>query len=202
MYSIWLQPSGREFERYQGIIKQLSKQFKTPVFEPHITLLSDIPTLTDDNIYHLSILAGLSSVFEAALMDIRIEDSFYKSLYINLINNDFFHELNHEVRAIFPDVTYDFKPHLSLLYSKISEEDIKEIQIELSSSMERTLEIATLLIVDTNSKKVSNWKVIDTFPLHKKNDLYLKLITDVVSTTFVEKENDSILVMSYDALNE
>jgi hypothetical protein len=39
-YSLWLMPTGEVRQRLAGTILELSRQYATPAFEPHVTLAS------------------------------------------------------------------------------------------------------------------------------------------------------------------
>src|SRR5689334_16074235 len=41
--SIWLLPAAKDFDLLRTIITELSTRFGTPGFEPHLTLLGDLP---------------------------------------------------------------------------------------------------------------------------------------------------------------
>lgn len=42
IFSLWLIPKGNIFKKYSRIIRDLSKQYSSPYFEPHITLIGGI----------------------------------------------------------------------------------------------------------------------------------------------------------------
>lgn len=178
MYSIWLMPSGREFERYNSIIKQLSQQFDTSSVEPHITLFTGIPSLSDTDFYQISVLAALTTSFDVTLSQLDSTDDFYKAFFLKATNSDILTNLNKELKELFTNINYDFQPHLSLLYHSISATEQAELKARFHNIC-GIFEATHISIVKTQGV-VDNWKIIETFPFHKTDTTQLNLISDVV----------------------
>ena len=119
MYSLWLKPSVESYRRYQSIISNLATDYKTPDFEPHITILSEIDYLQDGDLYQIGVLAALTKVFDVRLTSLSIENTYFKSLYAGIQNNKEIKNLNTELKSLFPQNAYSFQPHFSLLYSNV-----------------------------------------------------------------------------------
>ena len=179
MYSIWLLPSEKESKRFQKIIDILSELFKTPTFEPHITLYTHIPKLTDELFYNVSVLAALTNTFEVSIAEIQTSPKYYKSLFTNITFNHTLENLQQEVQNLFPGIDYDFLPHLSLLYGDI-EEALKSEKIDaIREDLIQMFQVSRIAIVYTQGE-VSDWKIIETFDFHLDENPHLEFIFDTV----------------------
>ncbi|MFT5835014.1 MAG: 2'-5' RNA ligase [Cognaticolwellia sp.] len=184
MYSIWLMPSDRELMRYQNIISEFSEHFNTPVFEPHITLFSGIENLTDEIIYQVSVLAALTDIFDVTFDDFGLKSNYYKSIYLKPDSNQTLEKMNQELQEIFSDISYSFKPHLSLLYSEISKKEKQDLLHQTTKIILGRFQATTLRIMKTDGE-VKTWKAIEDFPLHSRNQTFLNLISEMVEKAVV-----------------
>lgn len=180
MYSIWLLPSETESQRYQQIISTLSQEFKAPVFEPHITLYTNIPTLTDELFYKISVLAALTNTFDVSINDFQTSTNYFKSLFVTIENKSILTELQQEVQNLFVDANYEFEPHLSLLYSDDAEETSKQSTIAtIKAEFANTFKAMQIAIVTTKGD-VNDWKILETFDLHETQNSHLEFVFDTV----------------------
>ena len=184
MYSIWLMPSDRELMRYHNIISEFSEHFNTPVFEPHITLFSGIENLTDEIIYQVSVLAALTDIFDVTFDDFGLKSNYYKSIYLKPDSNETLEKMNQELQEIFSDISYSFKPHLSLLYSEISKKEKQDLLHQTTKTILGRFQATTLRIMKTDGE-VKTWKAIEDFPLHSRNQTFLNLISEMVEKAVV-----------------
>ena len=172
-------PSDRELMRYQNIISEFSQEFDTPAFEPHITLFSGIENLTDDIIYQISVLAALTDIFDVTFSEIGLKSNYYKSIYLKPDSNKTLVKMNRELQEIFSDISYSFKPHLSLLYSDASKKEKQDLLHKTNKPILGQFQATTLRIMKTDGN-VESWKMVEDFPLHSKNQTFLNLISDMV----------------------
>ena len=168
MYSIWLLPDRITTERFQKIIEALSEMHQSPQFLPHITLLAGIESIDDTHFYKLSVLAALTQVFDVTVGELCQTNDYFKALYLNIDTNETLHNLQSEIACVFLDVKYEFLPHLSLLYKHLNDEQLhfNQLQTQLSNIFQ-----ARNIVVVKTAGKVEDWKVIDAFQLHHKDDI-------------------------------
>ncbi|MFK7947631.1 MAG: 2'-5' RNA ligase family protein [Saprospiraceae bacterium] len=179
MYSIWLLPSEKESKRFQKIIDTLSESFKTPVFEPHLTLYTSIPVLSDELFYKISVLAALTSVFDLSIVQLQTSSHYFKSLFSTIENNKTLQELQKEIENLFPNIEYNFQPHLSLLYGEV-EDNLKNEKIEsIQEKLINVFQVNRIAIV-ANQGEPNNWKIIETFDFHQTEDSHLEFVFETV----------------------
>lgn len=180
MYSIWLMPDKLATERFQKVIASLSEIHQSPIFTPHITLLSGIQEVNDLHYYKISVLAALTQAFDVLIGKLSSTSFYYKALFLNTQRNEQLYKLQSEVAAIFPAVAYEFAPHLSLLYTNIKEDSARvEVPKDEFANM---LQAASIAVVKTEGK-VEDWKVEDSFVLHQKEDFDMSELVQSLKLT-------------------
>ena len=87
MYAIWYLFEKNDEEEIKKNIIKISKQYKTPVFLPHITAYGLIKT--DLEIIERSVLESIKNIkpFTVKKKSISISNNFWKTLFINFENN-------------------------------------------------------------------------------------------------------------------
>lgn len=136
-YSIWLMFDKESELRIKNVIEYLSKEYNTPNFEPHLTLLSKIETSNYLFEKFSQLVDGLNS-FEVSIQKLNYSDEFYKSVFLEVEKCNSLNDLLLKAKRLFnTEVDFtNFKPHISLIYSYSSIEIKKSIIqkfVELSS---------------------------------------------------------------------
>ncbi len=80
-YSLWIVPSGNAYDMLVDLISQLSERYSTPCFEPHITLLGDLPLSEEDMLFKTCYLANLIRPFKIRLTAVNYFDEFFECLF-------------------------------------------------------------------------------------------------------------------------
>ena len=167
MYSIWLMPDNIATERFQKVIASLSETHQSPIFTPHITLLSGMQEVNDLHFYKISVLAALTQVFDVLVGEWSSTNLYFRALFLHTKPSELLNKLQSEVAAIFSEVEYEFNPHLSLLYADLKEDDTSvDVSKEVFANMFQAVSIA---VVQTEGE-VEDWKIVDSFVLHQKED--------------------------------
>lgn len=127
-YALWLEPSGDVAYKLQERIKKLSNKYQTPVFAPHVTLLSGLEASEHSLVPLVNTLASSHEPFELELTKAGYRDHFYESLFVHVKDSGSLKELRSTACQLF-DVSEaeDFHPHLSLMYSDISRNEKERI---------------------------------------------------------------------------
>jgi 2'-5' RNA ligase len=166
MYSLWLKPSVESYRRYQSIISNLASDYKTPNFEPHVTILSDIEYLKDGDFYQIGVLAALTKVFDVKLTVLSMQNSYFKSLYGGIQNNKEINSLNSELQSLFPQNVYSFQPHFSLLYSNVPKGKKLKIIKEQRETIPKLIGLEGIQVVKTIGKP-ADWEIVEYFPFYE-----------------------------------
>jgi 2'-5' RNA ligase len=143
-YSLWLMPSGEIYERLNSLISQLSRKYKTPVFEPHLTLLGGVLGSEADILSKTNQLTSVLQPYRIELSQVEYLAEYFRCLFIKAKETDEVMNANLEARKIFDRQNdTEYMPHLSLMYGdfppRIKEEIIEEIGKEISVSFDVSL---------------------------------------------------------------
>lgn len=164
-YSLWLMPSGKVKDFLFDKIRKLSKEFFTPVFEPHVTLIGQINMLERDIIDKTAILAGSIHPFTVKLGSIDGHNEYFRCLFSKIEESAEIMQANQAARQVFNrQDDPSFMPHLSLLYGLISSDFKEEIVSEIEKGFSLAFEATAIHIVATIGA-VSDWKKVAEIPV-------------------------------------
>ena len=149
-YSIWLMPIENDRNHLNRIIKSLAKNYDSIIFEPHCTLFSPCFEVEAAK----SILNQLDiKQFETNVNRIDQSYSVRKTIFFELESDPRLILLNYLLGQAISE-KYNFEPHLSLIYKKISK--IERIRIIQSIPLIPKICFDRIAIVNTTGS-VSEW---------------------------------------------
>lgn len=163
-YSLFLMPSGRTYAKLKRIISKLSKELKSPSFEPHLTLVLRIHGAKKDVIEKTMLLSNSVKKFEVRLSGFGYKDEYFRCLFLKAIQSKELMQANAKGRKIFNSYPKNkFFPHLSLLYgnfdTKLKKKIIKDLgKIDIKFKADK---IKLYLI----GKTPKQWKLIKEFKI-------------------------------------
>ncbi|MBN1332019.1 2'-5' RNA ligase family protein [Candidatus Dojkabacteria bacterium] len=166
-YGFWLLFDSSTKKNLRPIIQTLSNKFLGgEVFEPHISVnypsyceLKDIVLKIEENFIN-------QKQFTVNTEGIGMEDTWSKTLYVNIKMQKELININNKLKQIFPrkeTPNEQFHPHMSLLYKQGLREKDKVLSIE-NISIPKRLQITSLAIIDPgidndNWKDFTQWKI-------------------------------------------
>ena len=158
--SYWLIPEPKQKVFLQHSIRKLASTYNGPVFIPHVTLcvggyqsVEDILSL----IKSIRCKKGISCKSNA----ISFSSSYTKSCFIEIIEEEDLLSIHQQISRNIPEgKRYEFLPHLSLFYGKLSRSQQQEISI--STKIPMTLAFSQLIaigtpIINDSAKDVERW---------------------------------------------
>lgn len=168
-YSIWLMPTGDVHARLFALMRELAKDYSTPVFEPHVTLIGGLLDPEGEMLSKMSRLARLLRPFSVRLGGVAHLDGFFTCLFIRVEETQELLAANREAREIF-DRSHDpkFVPHLSLMYGNLSRDIKTRIISQIGSEFHMSFEARSLHPFRT-SGPVESWRRIHEFRLTTEN---------------------------------
>jgi 2'-5' RNA ligase len=116
----WLIPSEPAHSLLWGIINDLARRYDAAVFEPHVTVHvgADRADLAETALEHA---ARKCRLIRLKPLGVDQSDEFTKTLFVEFALNSELRQLNEMIRQSVHDSSqYEVKPHLSLLYKKMS----------------------------------------------------------------------------------
>lgn len=128
----WLVPAvGPVRDGLVGTVKRLATQFDAPAFQPHVTL---IPNIDDSGAgaraVALASQAAATSPVDLTFASVGQEETYFRALYLIPEPSEQLVAVRESLLGLGSLEPWSFRPHLSLLYSDISE-DRKRFLIDL-----------------------------------------------------------------------
>ncbi len=162
-HSIWLIPSPISSLVIEQMINELSEQFNTPLFQPHLTLLGQIPEEQERILPVFHELAQSCSPITLKPRRLDMQETFYRSLYYEIIATPELTAMNDVARSLFNQDSADvFFPHISLLYGFIPASAKRKIIRAFQPPDEITLDSIVLM---RTQGEVKDWEHIESVEL-------------------------------------
>ncbi|KAK9920081.1 hypothetical protein M0R45_028643 [Rubus argutus] len=175
-YSVWAFPSDDMSLRIKKVMEGLRVEFGGSKIEPHITLIGSIRMTHEDVINKFRSLRSLViSSFEAKVNRVVTRSSYYQcvSLLIHSSNKVSL-ELSYAIGVCGGEFQFwnDVRPHLSLLYGYLTEEERKKAQERVSildeaiNSLSFPVTRLALYKIGYKDTSLRSWEKIAEYPLH------------------------------------
>src|SRR5690606_17347433 len=123
----WLQPSGYAYNILKTIIADLSTTYASPIFEPHVTLLSSLPGSKDDIVRRMTYLGSRVQPFDLHLIEPAYGDRYFQCIFFKARESPSLIAAHELANNLFGNISRTFMPHLSLMYGDVSLELKKQI---------------------------------------------------------------------------
>jgi len=155
-------PSGEVRQRLAGTILELSRQYGTPAFQPHVTLAGSIVGPAREVTSKMKDLAGRISPFTVRLTTADGLEEYFRCLFVRVAQTHPLLSGNEAARAIFRlPKRPAFMPHLSLLYGSLPSKEKETIVASLGRQFELEFK-ATSLHVYLIKGEPAAWRRVAT----------------------------------------
>jgi len=160
----WLVPAEPAHRFFQDLINDLARRYDAPVFEPHVTIYVGANS-TDAVNTTLSKAARDCKRIMLQALEVSHSDEFIKTLFVEFGLNTKLRQLNQVIRSAAPDSSdYDLKPHLSLLYKRMSVQTRRQlarsIEVPFSQVVFDSLKAVRCISPTQNRADVEVWRVV------------------------------------------
>jgi len=166
IYSVWMTPEEPDLTLLHKRIKEFASTHNTPSFAPHVTLIGDLAGDEAELILLLKKIATHFTNHTLKVAEIKAEDLFFKSLYLDLSSTP---ELNNQQMLLAQNLPAsqaprEFLPHISMAYGPISPE-IKAREAEaLRDLVGTTLTFAHFQLVRSSQDiPIEEWEILQSF---------------------------------------
>ncbi len=163
-YALWLIPSGELRAQLRATVEDLAVRFKSPPFEPHVTLCSGVWTAGLPALRTAldSLCRGFGPVY-LTVAGLGQTDDYFSCFFIRLINSDSHRLFERATSAINGARSVPIGPHLSLIYSdRIADINRAGLVQEISPSLPARISFdsAQLVMPATGHwRDVSRWEL-------------------------------------------
>lgn len=161
-HTLWLMPKGKVYEKFSNIINRLAKQYNTPVFEPHITLLGEFMHPADECIKKTKQLVAGQKPFVVNLKEIGFQNFFFRALFVYAEKSQPLINLHHKSKEIFNMEIPPYMPHLSLLYGNFPQTIKDKIVKDIGQNQSDQFEVNSVFLV--KGGEIKDWQIIEEFP--------------------------------------
>jgi 2'-5' RNA ligase len=160
----WLIPAEPAHCFFQDLINDLARRYDAPVFEPHVTIYVGANS-TDALETVLSKAAQDFTPIVLQAIEVSHSDEFIKTLFVEFGLNTKLLQLNQVLRSAAQDSSdYDLKPHLSLLYKRMSAQTrhqlARSIEVPFSQVVFDSLKAVRCVSPTQSRADVEVWRVV------------------------------------------
>jgi 2'-5' RNA ligase len=160
----WLIPAEPAHSFFRGVIDELAHRYSAPVFEPHLTIHVG-PNRKDAVEKALSKVAYACEGIALHALDVSHSAEFIKTLFVQFALNTKLRRLHQSIRnAASNSSTYQLKPHLSLIYKKLSAQRrrmlARSIKIPFSEVIFDSIKVVRCVSPTQNRADVETWRVV------------------------------------------
>ena len=164
-YSLWLMPSGGAYNKLAALIKTLVEKYRSPLFEPHITLLGEIVLTEEDVIRRSQQLASGQKPFSTTLQTVDYQDFYFRALFVKAEKTKPLLALHNRAKKIFEmQETPSYIPHLSLLYGNFANPVKDQIIRDIGKKQKMEFRVGAIHLFKTDGE-VKVWHEVKEFPL-------------------------------------
>jgi len=165
LYSIWFVPQPSLKEPLEEIVLGLSKEYNSPKFEPHMTLLSEVRGKETEIVEKTKRLAKEILPFESlSLSEVSISTTYYQCVFIRVKVNHKLMEANLLAKKIFKLDNDVFMPHISLVYGDFDMAAREEMVNKIKLPEQRSFRAESLTVVPI-TKDPSDWQHLADIPV-------------------------------------
>lgn len=166
-YSLWLMPEGDVYNRLKELMSGLGEKYKSPIFEPHVTLTGQVLGTEEEIVALTAGLAGNIKSFDIRLGGVACLDEYFRALFLKADETDEAINANLIARTVFNrESNPPYMPHLSLMYGDFSISTKKEIISSLGNKFDIAFEARSIHIYSTKGVP-EEWSRVKAFPLAK-----------------------------------
>jgi len=151
--------------QYREIIHRLSREYGTPTFPPHLTLLGSQRGEEAAMVEQTRQLARVLNPVPIHLLYVSGRDEFFRCVIVYAEKTPELMEANCKARELIhagPDA--EFLPHLSLVYGDLDRSQKAALIQQIESPVEDRFEVHTLRLIETGGGP-EGWRLVRDFPL-------------------------------------
>jgi 2'-5' RNA ligase len=159
-FAVWLIPEKNQAKYLSGILAYLSQEYKTPVFEPHCTLVSGRCTDIASVKSAVEAVSGNTRKITLKTHGITCTDDFFKTVLIELEVTAHLEQVFQNFKTAVPGIrTQSLYPHISLLYKDMDREKKEALADSLEIPLDEITFDTVKIMRPTDREK--EWYAID-----------------------------------------
>lgn len=158
MFAIWFLFNEDDNDYLNRIIQDLSKQYTSIVFVPHITAYGLVETNLET--IEKTVLECIYGVkpFLVEKIKLNYSDDFWKTLFIKIKQNEYLNSINKKLTSKLSKFSkFKFLPHVSLIYKKMNKQEKEHLANNLD--IKDSFVISKMGILEF-SESIAHWKIV------------------------------------------
>lgn len=160
----WLVPAfGPTRDRLTATIEMLAAEYDAPRFQPHVTMVGKFDSDEGVAVRTLQSLAIGVSSFDVRFSAVGSERTYFRSLYLRAEPSGQLRELHQAGRQAWALDLPPYMPHLSLLYSDLTEDQKRPI-INAIDLVPLTIQVDAVEMWADDRLGVHNWRRVARVP--------------------------------------
>ena len=163
-FSLWLTPEGSAYERFGEIIARLSGRYGTPAFQPHVTLLGELPGPEDHVLERCGDLARHLRPLALRPAAVDHGDTYFHCVFVEIEPTPELRAARERALELLGGHDVAFHPHLSLLYGDFSAREKEAVVADVARDMGSPFEARHVDVVATMGAPES-WRRVGRFVL-------------------------------------
>lgn len=164
-YYLWLLPPPLVRDRFAGLIARLSRQFETPRFTPHLTLVASLDLPLDELVERTTDLAANLAPVPVRLTGPGWTDQYFRCFFMRAERSPELLAAHETACAKFGQpVESNFMPHLSLIYGHLPQEQKNETVQEIGVDFDTAFHADRIGLCYPDGTP-EQWQLIHTFTL-------------------------------------
>ncbi len=169
-YSLWLmtQPDELTGQKLAKLISRLGTVYDTPLFPPHVTLLSDVEQNEEAMKKTARVLAQTLSSYPIELNDLGSNGLYFQILFAKAHCTPQVMTANAQAQCAFGLQRPSYFPHLSLAYGDLTPEQVVHLTITVRRDapwvVGTVFPVAQIQLWATIGP-IQDWRYIETYPL-------------------------------------
>lgn len=169
LYSFWLCPSQEDSQYLGTIINNLSNEFKSTPFSPHITLYGIVLLSKENGIEIINTAAQSHHPISVEMEYLASSEDFFKTVYLQIKQKRELVELQDSIKkCLKTHIDYLLSPHISLIYHSLLLDQKKHIKETLQLKPAYTMSTLALVYLGEKESDVYNvagWRIDYIKPL-------------------------------------
>ncbi len=168
-YALWLVPSGEAYNLLKETIRHYSEMYSTPLFEPHITLISSLQGSVSGLRQIASQLAKIIGTLELRLMKPAHSTSYFRCVFLDVALDPAIVRAHAAASDLFPvSLHTEYRPHLSLVYGNLPAIDRERIVAEIGDQLCGPVTVMQMSLYQASSDSPPDtWEQICSYCLHE-----------------------------------
>lgn len=171
-YSLWFRPFGEVGFELRQQIKELSRQYNSPMFYPHVTLLGGLDMHETKLVQLTDTLAHSLAPFTIYLKKGDARSRYFQSLFIRVQKTEPLLKAHNVASELFDfEEDEEYFPHLSLMYGKQKTKEKQKLLNVMGRSFNMQFDVHSVLLIKTGDD-VHKWEKIhhSEFKKHHRED--------------------------------